>query len=120
MVFGLILLICVIVLLAFFIGKNITNVCTIWFFHTYTDLPVYMLALVAFASGAIVAVLFFLIGKLKGSSEPKQKQSPAEKSAKDKINKKKSLLKKAEKAAKKSDNDSDATIVADTSKLGKK
>lgn len=65
MIVSLILLILVVIFLAFFIGLNISNSCTFWFFKTYTDVPVVTLAFIAFAAGVIIALLVILIAKLR-------------------------------------------------------
>lgn len=118
MVFGLILILAVIVVLAFFVGKNIPNLCTIWFFKTYEQIPVAILVFAAFAAGIVFSIIVISFIKLNASPKkekkeklPKSKKGTSEVSDKpaEKINKKKSLLKKAEKAAKNSD--SDKTIV---------
>ena len=51
--------------MAFFIGMNLSNVCTFWFFKTYTNLPVSVLTLIAFGAGIIFALLFILVAKMK-------------------------------------------------------
>ena len=60
----LIIFLIFIVLLAFFIGNNLSNVCTFWFFHTYTDMPVLVLVFFSFAAGIIISILFMIIGKI--------------------------------------------------------
>ena len=115
MVFGLILILAVIVILAFFVGKNIPNLCTIWFFKTFEQIPVAILVFAAFAAGIVFSIIVISFIKLNASPKkeklPKAKKGSSEVSDKpaEKINKKKSLLKKAEKASK--DSDSDKTIV---------
>ena len=69
MIFALILFLAFVVFLAFFVGLNIGNTCTFWFFKTYTDVPAAVLVLIAFGAGIIVALLFMLISKLRGPSE---------------------------------------------------
>ena len=113
MVLGLLVIIFVVVLLAFFFGLNLSNICTIWFFKTFTDVPVSMLVLVAFAAGIVFAFICVLISKFRSSPKIPEKSKMV---TKDKINSNKSLLKKSEKALKNSDNNSDATIVADSIK----
>ena len=54
MIVSLILILLLIVFMAFFIGMNLSNACTFWFFKTYTDLPVAVLALIAFGAGKFV------------------------------------------------------------------
>ena len=65
MIVTLILILLIVVFMAFFIGMNLSNVCTFWFFKTYTDLPVAVLALIAFGAGIIFALLFILVAKMK-------------------------------------------------------
>ena len=65
MIVSLILILLVIIFMAFFIGLNLSNVCTFWFFKTFTDLPVAVLALIAFGTGIIFALLFILVAKMK-------------------------------------------------------
>jgi len=69
MVVTLIALILLVVFLAFFVGKNLSNVCTFWFFKTFEQLPVAILVFIAFAAGILVALLFFFVCKLKAPSE---------------------------------------------------
>ena len=100
MIVTLILILLLVVFMAFFIGLNLSNVCTFWFFKTYTDLPVAVLALIAFGAGIIFALLFILVAKMKAPSsdaeerakkklekqakaEEKRRQAEAKKSAKD-------------------------------------
>lgn len=108
MVFGLILFLALVVFVAVFVGFNLSNSCTIWLFHTYTDVPVAILVFGAFAAGIIISVIFVIWWQLRTPSksfekkvkEPKAPKAPKEKKEKTgKINKKKSLLKKAEKVA---------------------
>ena len=65
MVVTLVLILLIVIFMAFFIGLNLSNVCTFWFFKTYTDLPVAVLALIAFGAGIIFALLFILVAKMK-------------------------------------------------------
>lgn len=85
MIVALVFFLLVIVFLAVFVGKNLTNVCTFWFFKTYTDLPVSILVFIAFASGIVFSLLCFFVGKfLKKMKEEKalEKEDVAEKSKK--------------------------------------
>lgn len=68
--------------MAFFIGLNLSNVCSFWFFKTFTDLPVAVLALIAFGAGIIFALLFIFVAKMKAPP------SDAEERAKRKLEKK--------------------------------
>ncbi len=95
MIFALILFLAFVVFLAFFVGLNIGNTCTFWFFKTYTDIPAAVLVLIAFSAGIIVAILFMLIAKLRGPS-----QAEIEKKE-DLAKKREAALAKAEKKARK-------------------
>ena len=70
MIFTLVVLLLVIVFFAFFIAMNLSNICqSFWFFKTYTNIPVAVLVLIAFAAGIVVSILFFLVAKLKASAK---------------------------------------------------
>ena len=64
MVLALILILLIFIFLAFFVGKNLTNICTFWFFKTYTDLSVTVIVFIAFAAGIIFSLLCYLVAKL--------------------------------------------------------
>jgi len=118
------LLICfllLIVFLAFFVGKNLSNVCTIWFFKTYTDISVATLVFIAFAAGIAIALLVLFFAKLRKSA----RQSAVENkiaAAEEEVRKSEKAKRKAEKVKKslrKSKEkemtvvDEDATIIAE-------
>ena len=63
MIAALIIILLIILFLAFFIGKNLTNVCTLWLFKTYTDKSVVVVIFIAFAAGIIFSLLCYLIAK---------------------------------------------------------
>ena len=63
MIAALIVILLIILFLAFFIGKNLTNVCTLWLFKTYTDKSVVVVIFIAFAAGIIFSLLCYLIAK---------------------------------------------------------
>ena len=67
MIVTLILFLVLVVFLAFFIGFNLSNVCTFWFFKTYENLPVAVLVLISFAAGIVLSILVYMIAKLKKS-----------------------------------------------------
>lgn len=100
MIFSLIVLLFLIVFMAFFIGKNLTNVCTFWIFKTFTDLPVAILALVAFGAGVVVSILVFLLAKLKKSAT-EDRVANAKESVKKQQNKVQKQMKRLEKKDKK-------------------
>ena len=63
MIAALIIILLIILFLAFFVGKNLANVCTFWFFKTYTDLSVTVIVFIAFAAGIIFSLLCYLVAK---------------------------------------------------------
>lgn len=105
MIFTLIVFLLVVVFMAFFIGKNLTNVCTLWLFKTYTELPVAVLVLIAFGAGIVFSLLLVMIHKFKKSlaasnvAEVEEKRPKKEKSIKrEKTERKLNLLKKGKKS----------------------
>lgn len=68
MIAALIIILLISLFLAFFIGKNLTNVCTLWLFKTYTDKSVVVVIFIAFAAGIIFSLLCYLIAKLVKTS----------------------------------------------------
>ena len=92
--------------MAFFIGLNLNNVCTFWFFKTYTDLPVSVLALIAFGAGIIFALLFILVAKMKASPSDAEERAARKLQKKAKAEEKLRLAKEkqAAKEAKKNNN----------------
>ena len=104
MIAALIIILLIILFLAFFIGKNLTNVCTLWLFKTYTDKSVVVVIFIAFAAGIIFSILCYLIAKfIKLSHENEVADARnlglKEKKKQDKIDKK--LQKQQEKLDKK-------------------
>lgn len=104
-----------IVLLAFFIGNNLSNVCTFWFFHTYTDMPVLVLVFFSFAAGIIISILFIIIGKiLKMNREAKtEKIEGADSKENEKSEKIKSKIKLGRKNRESKDKDSAVIVNAE-------
>ncbi len=68
MIAALIIILLILIFLAFFIGKNLTNVCTIWLFKSYTDKSVIVVIFIAFAAGIIFSLLCYLVAKLVRTS----------------------------------------------------
>lgn len=103
MVVTLILILLIVIFMAFFIGLNLSNVCTFWFFKTFTDLPVAVLALIAFSAGIIFALLFILVAKMKApvTDSEARAQKKLEKKAKAEEKLRLAKEKQAEKDAKK-------------------
>lgn len=69
MVGTLILFLVIIIFLAFFVGKNLLNVCTIWFFKEFTDISVAMLVFIAFGCGIVFSLLLLFISHVKKTFE---------------------------------------------------
>ena len=103
MIVSLILILLLVVFMAFFIGFNLSNVCTFWFFKTYTDLPVAVLTLIAFGAGIIFALLFILVAKMKAPASDAEirAQKKLEKKARAEEKLRLAKEKQAEKEAKK-------------------
>lgn len=55
MPFKLLGFLALIVLVAILTGFNLSNKCTIWFFHTYENIPVFAAIVGAFIAGALAA-----------------------------------------------------------------
>ena len=111
MIATLIIFLLLIVFFAFFIGKNLSNVCTFWLFKTYTDLPVVVLVFIAFGAGIVFSLLLLSFYKLKKSVktsvQPVEKAHSLEKTESDKREKSKRKFRKLFKKS------SDETIIAD-------
>lgn len=103
MVVTLVLILLIVIFMAFFIGLNLSNVCTFWFFKTYTNLPVSVLALIAFGAGIIFALLFILVAKMKAPPTDAEERAARKLQKKAKAEEKLRLAKEkqAEKEAKK-------------------
>lgn len=67
MVFALIVFLLIVVFLAFFIGFNLDNVCTIWLFKLFENVPVSVLVFLSFAAGIVCSLIFILIGKFRNT-----------------------------------------------------
>lgn len=67
----LILLILCISLALCFVGFNLQNTCTIAFFSKPFIVPSFMALFVAFLSGIIITIPFYLLGKKKNKPEKK-------------------------------------------------
>ena len=100
MVVTLILILLIVIFMAFFIGMNLSNLCTFWFFKTFTDLPVAVLTLIAFGAGIIFAMLFIFVAKMKAPPSDAEERA-AKKLAKKARAEEKMRLAKGKEAAKK-------------------
>lgn len=69
---GILLLV---VLVAVLTGFNIENTCTIWFFHNFSNIPVFAALLGAFLAGVIVTIPFtFMKSSLKSKKDSRDKK----------------------------------------------
>lgn len=118
MIGTLILFLVIIVFLAFFVGKNLLNVCTIWFFKDFTDISVAMLVFVAFGAGIVFSLLLLFVSRMKklfkseeDASESDVKSHKIQKAeAKMKSSKEKKLAKISKKNKKWSTNKEEAAL----------
>lgn len=101
MIFLLILIIAVFIFLAFFVGMNITNVCTLWLFKTFTDMSITVIVFISFAAGIIFSLLCILIGKVMKASHESDLAEAKETAQKNK-KKQEKIQKKLDKQVKKS------------------
>ena len=108
MIVALILILLIFIFLAFFVGKNLTNICTFWFFKTYTDLSVTVIVFIAFAAGIIFSLLCYLVAKLIRASHENevadaknfaQKQQKKQEKIDQKVKKQEEKLRKKAEAA---------------------
>ena len=67
MVITLIVFLAIVVFMAVFIGKNLQNVCSLWIFKSFENVPSAVLVLIAFAAGIVFCILLIIIYKLKKS-----------------------------------------------------
>ena len=65
MPFKLIGTIILVVLVAILTGFNLSNKCTIWFFHNFENIPVFAALLGSFIAGVIITIPFTLYGRRK-------------------------------------------------------
>lgn len=97
MVIGLIFILALVVFMAFFIGKNLNYACSLWFFKTFENKPVYMLVLIAFAAGMAATILCIIIFKIVKTVKEENSENITREEMGKKIHRNRSLLKKAEK-----------------------
>ena len=67
MVLTLIVFLAIVIFMAVFIGKNLQNVCSLWIFKSFENVPSAVLVLFAFAAGIVFCILLIIIYKLKKS-----------------------------------------------------
>lgn len=67
MVLTLIVFLAIVIFMAVFIGKNLQNVCSLWIFKSFENVPSAVLVLIAFAAGIVFCILLIIIYKLKKS-----------------------------------------------------
>lgn len=115
MVLKLIFTILIIVLISFFTGFNLQNVCNIWLFgKTFSNVPVFITALISFAAGILATLLaVFFAPKKKITSE--QARAEAERLEQ----KEKKHLERQQKIQRKIEQAKARTVKSDEKKSGK-
>ena len=79
MVITLIVFLAIVIFMAVFIGKNLQNVCSLWLFKSFENVPSAVLVLIAFAAGIVFCILLIIIYKLKKSfADEKPEKSSAQ------------------------------------------
>lgn len=78
MVIALIFFLLIIIFLALFVGFNLSNVCTLWLFKVFENLPVAVLVLISFAAGIVCSLLCLSITKIKRSKKNADKETVTE------------------------------------------
>ena len=73
MPFKLIGTIILVVLVAILTGFNLSNKCTIWFFHNFENIPVFAALLGSFIAGVIITIPFTLYGRRKKDKKNSKK-----------------------------------------------
>lgn len=63
-----------VVLVALLTGFNLSNKCSIWFFHSFEDIPVFAALLSAFLAGVVITLPFTFGKKRKTESLPETKK----------------------------------------------
>lgn len=61
----LILVVILAVFVSAFTGFNLTNKCSLWFFHTFKDLPVVSVVIGSFVLGVVVTLPVSLLSRKK-------------------------------------------------------
>lgn len=101
MVLKLIVTILIIVLVAFFTGFNLENVCNIWLFgKTFSNVPVFITALISFAAGILVTLLavFFAPKKKLTSEQARAEAERLEQKERKRLERQQKMQKKIEQA----------------------
>ena len=73
MPFKLIRTIILVVLVAILTGFNLSNKCTIWFFHNFENIPVFAALLGSFIAGVIITIPFTLYERRKKDKKNSKK-----------------------------------------------
>ena len=63
-----------VVLVALLTGFNLSNKCSIWFFHSFENIPVFAALLSAFLAGVVITLPFTFRKKRKTDSLKKKKK----------------------------------------------
>ena len=101
MIASLIGILLIIICIAIFVGKNLSNSCAIWFFKDFGETNIIIIIFIAFAAGIVTSLLFMLIGKLmakakKISNEPKKDSVKKENQKIEKTEKSKDIEEKSD------------------------
>lgn len=71
----LIIAIIIAIFAVFFIGLNLSNLCTLSVvFYTFQNVPIYLVVLIAFLLGVVITIPFCLIDRQKVFRSKKQKE----------------------------------------------
>ena len=71
-VIKLIFTLLLVVLVTVLTGFNLSNTCTIWFFHKFENIPVFAALLVAFIFGVVITLPFVLFRKKSKADKKKE------------------------------------------------
>ena len=94
MVLTLIVFLAIVIFMAVFIGKNLQNVCSLWLFKSFENVPSAVLVLIAFAAGIVFCILLIIIYKLKKSFTDEETEKSSAQIKREKQQKKEEILEK--------------------------
>lgn len=94
MVLTLIVFLAIVIFMAVFIGKNLQNVCSLWLFKSFENVPSAVLVLFAFAAGIVFCILLIIIYKLKKSFTDEETEKSSAQIKREKQQKKEEILEK--------------------------
>ena len=94
MVITLIVFLAIVIFMAVFIGKNLQNVCSLWIFKSFENVPSAVLVLIAFAAGIVFCILLIIIYKLKKSFADEESEKSSAQIKREKQQKKSEIQEK--------------------------